>query len=140
MAKRLRVSPKYVKDDDREFIELARKRFKQANDADTEQRERELADLKFYAGDQWPEDIASSRKGTPANTQAGIPPITARPTLVINKVREPVRQVLNQERQADELAMIYTPDELVQYPHLRWRHFALANVCAVGEVTVRNCP
>jgi hypothetical protein len=46
----------------------------------------------------------------------------------------------NQERTPAELALNYTPDEIRDMPHLRFRHFALSNVCAVGEITVRNCP
>jgi hypothetical protein len=38
---------------DDDFIKLARDRFAQAEDADQEQRNRELDDLRFYAGDQW---------------------------------------------------------------------------------------
>lgn len=45
----------------------------------------------------------------------------------------------NQERKGAELDY-WTADELAAMPHLRWRHFNLHNVCAVGEVTVRNCP
>lgn len=34
----------------------------------------------------------------------------------------------------------FTDEELVANPALRWRHMHVANVCAVGEVTVRNSP
>lgn len=87
--------------DDRDFIELARKRFKQAETADEDQRARELEDLEFYAGKQWAQDVVNARAGQPGNATSGLPPVPARPTYVINKVREPVRQVLNQERQSD---------------------------------------
>jgi hypothetical protein len=81
------------------FLQLARDRFKQAQTAEKDQRARELEDLKFYAGDQWPEDVKTIRAGQVA--QNGLPPVPARPCLTINKTREPVRQVLNQERQSD---------------------------------------
>ncbi|HJP60596.1 MAG TPA: portal protein [Gemmatimonadaceae bacterium] len=84
---------------DKKFMDLARARFKQASDADQDQRDRERDDIKFYAGEQWPADILRSRKGQAAS--GGLPPIPERPSLVINKVKEPVRQVLNQERQSD---------------------------------------
>ncbi len=82
-----------------EFMKIARARFKMADDADTKQRERERNDLAFYAGEQWPADIKLLRQGQqPTN---GMPAVPARPTLVINNLREPVRQVLNEERQSD---------------------------------------
>lgn len=84
---------------DAKFLKLARDRFKQAEEADKNQRQRELDDLKFYAGDQWPGDIKDARKGQAAGN--GLPAVPARPCLTINKTREPVRQVLNQERQSD---------------------------------------
>ncbi len=83
----------------KKFLELARERFKLAEDADKEQRERELEDLRFYAGDQWPQDVKDARQGQ--NASNGLPPIPARPCLTINIVREPVRLTLNQERQSD---------------------------------------
>ena len=37
--------------DKTKFLKLARDRFKMANEAENSQRERELADLRFYAGE-----------------------------------------------------------------------------------------
>lgn len=82
------------------FLKLARDRFKQAEEANKNQRQRELDDLRFYAGDQWPDDIKTLRAGQNEGT-GGLPPTPARPCITINKTREPVRQVLNQERGAD---------------------------------------
>jgi hypothetical protein len=90
-----RLAPGKAKD----LVEEAIARFKQAEDADRKQRERELEDLRFYAGDQWPQSIIDSRKGQQAT--ATTPAIPARPTITINKQREPVKQVLNGIRQAD---------------------------------------
>lgn len=81
------------------FLRLARARFKQAQEADKNQRARELEDLKFYAGDQWPQDVLDRRKAQPGTTD--LPAAPARPCITINNTREPVRQVLNQERAAD---------------------------------------
>lgn len=80
------------------FIKLARDRFKLAEDADLDQRKRELEDLRFYAGEQWDDDLLKSRG--PSTLSSGIT-VPARPSLTINKTLEPVRQVLNQQRQSD---------------------------------------
>jgi hypothetical protein len=81
------------------FLKKARDRFKLANDADSDQATREQDDIRFEAGDQWPADIKLARQGQqPTN---GMPAVPARPTLVINKVKEPVRQILNSERASD---------------------------------------
>lgn len=90
-------------------LKLARDRFKLAQEADKKQRDRENEDIGFYNGDQWPEDIKNSRKGQ--NAQNGLPPIPARPMITINKTREPVRQVLNEERQADMGIEIVAADD-----------------------------
>lgn len=111
---RQKLSATVTPDDQRDFIELARKRFKQAETADTKQRERELDDLQFYAGAQWDPLVMQAREGQPANNNTnaqGLPPVPPRPTYVINKVREPVRQVLNQERQADLGVEIVAADD-----------------------------
>lgn len=76
-----------------------RERFSLANESDRGQQERERDDLAFYAGNQWPADVINQRRGQQA--VSGMPQVPARPTLIINKIREPVRQTLNQERQAD---------------------------------------
>ncbi len=83
------------------FLSLARHRFKQAETADQAQRTRELEDLRFYAGEQWDDDLLKSRKGQTIGTGTTVQTVPARPSLTINKTREPVRQVLNQERQSD---------------------------------------
>src|SRR5262252_2800597 len=68
-------------------------------DATKDQIERELSDIRFYNGEQWPNDVCTARKGQ--NASNGMPPVPARPCITVNKTREPVRQVLNQERQSD---------------------------------------
>jgi hypothetical protein len=98
---RSRYHEALIDPDAKEFITGARDKFKQAESAETQQREREKAALEFYDGKQWPQEVINSRQGQPGNATNGLPPVPARPTLTIDKVREPVRQVLNQERQAD---------------------------------------
>ena len=84
---------------DTDLLKKARERFKLADEADGKQQQRERDDLAFYAGDQWPADIRLARQGQqPIN---GMPAVPARPTLVINKVREPVRSIQNQVRGSD---------------------------------------
>ena len=85
----------------REFLRIARERFKQAAEATAKQRQRELDDLAFYAGGdrQWEPEALQARKAQQAS--AGMPPVPARPVVTINKVREPVHQVENEERRSD---------------------------------------
>jgi hypothetical protein len=94
---------------DDDFIKLARDRFKQAEDADQEQRKRELDDLRFYSGDQWSPEAKMQRQGQQA--LGNLPPTPERPTLTINKVREPVRQVLNMEEGAEFTVTIAAADD-----------------------------
>lgn len=91
-----------------EWLTIARKRFKQGQDATQKQLERELEDLAFYAGEQWPAEIKRSREGKAGGN--GLPATPARPTIVINKTREPIRQILNQERQS-EMGITITPSD-----------------------------
>lgn len=84
---------------DAAFLQLARQRFKAIQDYEKDQRERELEDIRFYDGDQWPGEIQTGRQGQAAN--GNLPAVPSRPMITINKSREPVQQVLNQERQSD---------------------------------------
>ena len=56
-------------------------------EADSNNRQEGLQDLKFAAGDQWPVEIQNSRN------------IESRPCLTINKLDPYIRQVTNQQRQ-----------------------------------------
>jgi hypothetical protein len=58
-----------------------------SNEADTENRQKGLDDLKFSSGDQWPIEVQNSRH------------LEARPCLTINKLDAYVRQIVNQMRQ-----------------------------------------
>lgn len=76
-------------------------RFKLVCEADKKQRDRELEDLKFDRAlleDQWDTAEINARKGY-------IDPVTfvqvpAKPTVVVNKLDQPVQQVINEARQA----------------------------------------
>ncbi len=99
MTKRAKKARRGPSDADEAILKVARAQFRAAMDARSKQRTREDEDISFYNGDQWPADIIASRAGQEANN--GMPPIPARPCLTINKQREPVRQVLNMERNSD---------------------------------------
>ncbi len=74
-------------------------RFQASADTFSDQRQRELDDLRFIDFDeQWPDAIKTARGGTPA--QAGMPAVPARPCLTINQLRAPVQQVTNTQRHA----------------------------------------
>ena len=68
-------------------VQDAIKFLKLVGEADSNNRQEGLQDLKFAAGDQWPVEIQNSRN------------IEARPCLTINKLDPYIRQVTNQQRQ-----------------------------------------
>lgn len=77
------------------ILELAKKRFKIALEAESENREKELDDIKFLAASpddnyQWPQDMLKQRR-TPGDS-------VARPCLTINKLPQHHRQVTNEQR------------------------------------------
>lgn len=72
--------------------------FKLVAETEAEQRQRELEDLKFDGGDQWPEDVVASRQGLPAT--GGKPAVPARPMLTIRTLDQPTAQIINQARNA----------------------------------------
>jgi hypothetical protein len=74
-------------------FELAKRRFKQASDADKRQREREREGLRFQVPEnQWTQAAKDARAGGP-----GVP---ARPMLSVSKLDQPIRMITNQERNA----------------------------------------
>jgi hypothetical protein len=107
--KNLHADEARVKGPHEDFMQEARDRFKLGADASQKQRERELEDLRFYNGDQWPEDIRQSRQGQV--TIANMPPIPARPCITINQSLQPVAQILNQERSMDMGVEIVPADD-----------------------------
>src|SRR6266567_916850 len=62
-----------AKIDRAEWMEDVRKRFEQGAEADRDQVQRELDDLRFYALDQWPDDVKTARAGQ--NATNGLPPV-----------------------------------------------------------------
>lgn len=75
------------KAEEMKVLETARKRFKRSTEAESDNRKAALEDLKFLAGDQWPDDIKQQR----ANDK--------RPCLTINELPTLVHQVSNDLRQ-----------------------------------------
>lgn len=76
---------------DEELINTAKERFKLAAEHDSDNRERQLDDLRFLALEQWPEELRRAREGDPDG---------ARPCLVVDKVNQYINQVLNNQREA----------------------------------------
>lgn len=72
---------------DEKIVELARKRYKLSVDAWSDIRKAALADLRFCAGDHWPEEMKRDRERD------------NRPMLVINRMPQLIRQVTNDQRQ-----------------------------------------
>jgi len=85
-----------TKEQERNILELARKRFRAAMSADEEQRKEALTDLKFIEGDQWPEDLKAVREGD------------RRPCLVLDRLNEKVAQVIGDIRQS-QIGIIVSP-------------------------------
>src|SRR5574338_449326 len=79
-------------------LKEAQDRFRLSAEAFKDQRKRELEDLAFYSGDQWPEEVRRQRLG--GQSSGGLPPTPPRPILTINKLLQPVQQVCNQQRNA----------------------------------------
>jgi hypothetical protein len=71
----------------RDFLRVAQERFKLAAEAEAKNRDASLDDLKFLAGDQWPDNIATSRY------------TDGRPCLTINRLPSIKRQITNEQRQ-----------------------------------------
>jgi hypothetical protein len=72
---------------DEEILRIARQRFDIAAEAESEIRTEALDDLKFSAGDQWPEEIKRQRQ------------IESRPCLTINRMPQAIHQITNDQRQ-----------------------------------------
>lgn len=95
---------------DNKTLETALKRFKFGTSAESSQRQRELAGLKFFAGDQWPDYIKASRAGTQVQAAGGLETVGKKPCLTINKVKQPVQQIINQEKNAN-LGILLRPEK-----------------------------
>jgi hypothetical protein len=80
---------KRTPEETRKFLALARERFIAASEAEGPVRTKSLNDLKFYDGDQWPDDIKNRRNKD------------NRPCLTNNLMPKFVRQVTNEQIQQD---------------------------------------
>lgn len=90
------------------LLKEALARFKVASDAEADQREREVEDLKFVDFEQqWPDDVKNARAGSTQGI-GGLPPVPPRPCLTINKLRVPVEQISTEARQA-RLSLQFSP-------------------------------
>ena len=72
-------NPKPPSDDDRDLLRLAHKRFRLCEEAEASIRAQAMDDLKFRIGEQWPDDIKTSR------TNDGRPCLTMNRLNYINK-------------------------------------------------------
>lgn len=82
-----------------DLLHEAREAFQQAADAERENREAALLDIKFSRlSDQWPEHIRKQRE------------IEGRPCLTINKLPAFIRQVVNDARQAKPSIKVHPAD------------------------------
>jgi hypothetical protein len=84
--------------------------FDQGVEADKNQTTRELEALRMFALDQWPEAIQQLRQAQPGGAN-GMPATPARPMLVVDRLREPVNQVVNQERESDLSVSLVAADD-----------------------------
>lgn len=80
-------------------VQEALRRFEQGTKSRNSQLSREIQDIKFFNGEQWPNDVVQARAGQQG--MGGMPAVPARPCLTINRLIGPVRQVLNEFRAAN---------------------------------------
>jgi hypothetical protein len=88
-----------TKKQDEEILDTAKERFKNAQDAWNDPYREALDDLKFRAGEQWPQELLASRKSK------------KRPVLTINKIPQFVRQISNEMRQNRPAIKVYPVDD-----------------------------
>lgn len=94
---------------DNKRLKTIRDRFKLWYDADQPQRDREVEPLRMYALEQWPDDVLKARMAQNGN---GVTPATpARPCLIVDQLREPVHQIVNQERESDLAVEVIPADD-----------------------------
>lgn len=81
------------------ILEVARKRFEIAEEAEAEIREKALEDSNFRGGDQWPAAVLQERK------------IDERPCLTVNKMPQVVRNITNEQRKNRPAIKVYAVDD-----------------------------
>lgn len=72
---------------DEKLLNEAKERFRLSQEAESEYRALALEDLKFRAGEQWPQDVKQQRD------------MDRRPCLTVNRIPQFVRQITNGQRQ-----------------------------------------
>ena len=82
-----------------EILKRAKKRFEMCADAEAEARKIALDDLEFLSGEQWPQDVKNQRI------------LESRPCLVINRMPQFVRQVVNDQKQNRPTINIHPVDD-----------------------------
>lgn len=81
------------------IIKTALDRFRLAETAEADIRRESLEDLKFRAGEQWPEEIKRQRE------------LDGRPCITINRIPQFIRQVSNEQRQNRPSVKIHPVDD-----------------------------
>lgn len=76
------------RENDTQILALARQRFRMSAEAETMLREEMVQDQRFYAGEQWPDQIRTSRTSD------------QRPIITINRLPQFVKQITNPQRAA----------------------------------------
>lgn len=77
-----------VGSEDRDFLDLAQKRFRTSSDSESRMRVEQLLDQQFMAGNQWPDNIKADRD------------TDMRPCITVNRLPVFKRLVTNQQREA----------------------------------------
>lgn len=77
----------YATPEEDDFLSIARDRFQQSAEAENSLRNLFLEDLRFYAGEQWPDNVKRQRE------------LDKRPCLTLNRMQQFCHQVTNEIRQ-----------------------------------------
>ena len=80
--------PALTGEQEREFLSLAKKRFQTSAEAEDRLRYEMVEDQRFYAGQQWPDQIKADRA------------VDKRPVITINRLPQFVKQITNPQRQS----------------------------------------
>lgn len=94
------ATQKEKKSSSESVIEIAKKRFQAAEEFERENRQNAIADWRFRSGEQWPSEIKKDRDSE------------GRPTLTINRILQPIRQITNDQRQNRPSIKVHPVDDL----------------------------
>lgn len=111
----------------RKIIELAKERFKQAEEAEVDTRAAALDDLAFRAGDQWPQQVLNSRK------------LANRPALTINKIPQFVRQIANEMRLNKPSIKVYPVDDMADVETAKVLQGMIRNIEYTSNADIAYC-